>query len=148
MASQITSIIAAVAGLSIAGYAMPVCYGATEKDLAEIADLPMRNISCYASATGSDIVTTGVGRVMTAQWIIEDTAYIQKVGMGLGKSQVAPTMYGYAGAYINALRSLSTSNRWSLDTYRVVPSSIEWPQASSDYMHAVTCTLTITEIVQ
>ena len=148
MASHITEIMDAIANMTITGYTMPVYYGATERDWAEIAHLPMRNISCYTQGNHTSTMTTGSYKVFQTQWIIEDTAYIQKVSMGLGKRQIAPTMYGYAGAYIEALRNLSTSNYWSLENYAVTPSALEWPQASTDYMHVVRARLTITDIVQ
>lgn len=148
MASHITDIIAAIAAMNITGYTMPVYYGATERDFAEIAHLPMRNISCYTRANDVDFLTTGSNRVMQAQWIVEDTAYIQKVALGIGKRQVAPKMYGYAGAYIDALRNLTTSSQWGLMSYAIDPMTLEWPQASSDYMHVVRARLTVADIIQ
>jgi len=149
MGSQLTSIVDAVAALSITGYSMNVLRGTTLKDQVDDADVPTRIVNAIGLASSRTRTTTlgGSGHVMQAEWTVHDVALLRAAGLGLGLKDIAGSVEGYLAAYHNSLRTLIATT-WVLSNASLRASVLEWPQGSGRYYDAVTATLTITEIIQ
>jgi hypothetical protein len=149
MASQLSSIISAVAAMTITGYTMPVLRGSTLKNQTDDADVPTRIVNAIGVNSSRTRTATlgGAGHVMQAEWTIQDVALLRSAGIGQGLKDIALTVEGYLGAYHDALRQLIAPG-WVLSNATVRATVLEWPQASGRYYDAVTATLTITEIIQ
>lgn len=148
MASQLQTIVDTIAALSITGYAMPVYYGSTSRNVLDIADLPARVVNAIGFAGSvTQTATFGSGHVMVTEWTITDTALLRKAGTGYGLKDIAPDLTSYLAAYHDAVRTLVTNN-WTLTRLTTRAQVLEWPQASGVYYDAVQATLTISEIVE
>ena len=149
MGSQLTSIVDAVAALSVTGYSMNVLRGTTLKDQVDDADVPTRIVNAIGMTSARTRTTTlgGSGHVMQAEWTINDVALLRAAGLGLGLKDIAASVEGYLAAYHNSLRTLIAPT-WVLSGASLRATVLEWPQGSGRYYDAVTATLTITEIIQ
>jgi hypothetical protein len=148
MSSQLISIVAAVAGMSVSGVST-VYYGATLKNAVEIADVPARIVSAVGMQSARTKTTTlgGAGHVMQTEWTITDVALLRPAGMGMGLKDIAVTMETYMAAYHEAVRTL-IAPAWTLIDVRCRAQILEWPQASGRSYDTVVATLVISEIVQ
>jgi len=136
--SQLATIVTAIAGMTITGYAYDV----------HVGDEMRRVINAIGLASSmTKVQTFGSGHVMTTEWTITDIALIRKAGMGLGLKDIQPNLQGYLAAYHDAVRTL-VANRWTLTRCQLRSSVLEWPQASGSWHDAVTATLTISEIIE
>lgn len=146
--SHLASIVDAVVAMSVTGVTT-VYRGASLKDSAEIADLPMRIISAVGMQSARTRTTTlgGGGHVMTTEWTITDLALLRSAGMGLGLSDIAPDMETYMSAYHDAVRTLANPS-WYLTDTRVRAQVLEFPQGSGRFYDAVVATMTFNDINQ
>ena len=148
MGSQLSTIVTAIANMTITGYAYDVHVGDEMRNHFDIANIPCRVINAVGFAsTMQKVQTLGSGHVMTTEWTITDVALIRKAGMGYGLKDIQPDLQGYLAAYHDAVRTLVT-NRWTLTRCQLRSSVLEWPVASGSWHDAVTATLSITEIIQ
>ena len=148
MSSQLVSIVAAVAGMSVSGVST-VYYGTSLKNAVEIADVPARIVSAVGMQSARTKTTTlgGSGHVMNTEWTITDVALLRSAGMGIGLKDVAVTMENYLAAYHEAVRTL-VAPAWQIIDVRCRAQILEWPQASGRSYDTVITTLVISEIVQ
>lgn len=148
MSSQLDSILDAVEAMSVSGVTT-VYRGSSLKDSAEIADIPMRIISAIGMSSARVQTKTlgGIGHVMMAEWTITDLALLRSAGMGLGLSDIAPSVESYLGAYHDAVRTLSAPS-WAVIDLRCRAQVLEFPAASGRNYDAVVATLVFREINQ
>jgi hypothetical protein len=148
MSSQLVSIVASVASMSVSGIST-VYYGTSLKNAVEIADTPARIISAIGMQSSRTKTTTlgGSGHVMMTEWTITDVALLRPAGMGMGLRDVALTMETYMAAYHDAVRTL-VAPAWQVIDVRCRSQILEWPQASGRSYDTVIATLVISEIVQ
>jgi hypothetical protein len=148
MSSQLVSIVASVASMSVSGIST-VYYGTSLKNAVEIADVPARIISAIGMQSSRTKTTTlgGSGHVMMTEWTITDVALLRPAGMGMGLRDVSLTMETYMAAYHDAVRTL-VAPAWQVIDVRCRSQILEWPQASGRSYDTVIATLVISEIVQ
>ena len=149
MASQLSTIVDAIAAMSVPGFAIPVLRGTTIKNQVEDADVPTRILSAVGMASSRTGTKTlgGSGHVMSTEWTITDIALLRVSGTGRGLRDKVGTMESYLAAYHEAVRVLS-SPTWYLFDIRCRAQVFEWPQASGRNFDAVVATLLVREIIQ
>jgi len=145
MSSQLVSIVASVAGMSVSGIST-VYYGTSLKNAVEIADVPISAIGMQSSRTKTTTLG-GSGHVMMTEWTITDVALLRPAGMGMGLRDIALTMETYMAAYHDAVRTL-VAPAWQVIDVRCRSQILEWPQASGRSYDTVIATIVISEIVQ
>ncbi len=108
MGSQLATIVTAIAGMTITGYAYDVHVGDEMRNHFDIANVPCRVINAIGLASSmTKVQTFGSGHVMTTEWTITDIALIRKAGMGLGLKDIQPDLQGYLAAYHDAVYGTS-----------------------------------------
>jgi hypothetical protein len=149
MASQLASIVDAIAALSITDFAIPVLRGSTMKNQIDDPDIPTRIISAVGMSSARTKTTTlgGSGHVMMTQWTITDVALLRSAGIGMGLRDVSVSMQSYLAAYHDAVRTLAAPS-WQVVDVQCRAQILEWPTESGRRYDTVFATLLISEIVQ
>lgn len=149
MASQLGTIIGAVAGMAISGYTMTVYRGSTLRNSMESADIPARIISAVGMQSNRTVTRTlgGSGHLMQTEWTITDVALLRPAGQGIGLRDIALNLEGYMAAYHDASRTL-IGPTWTVQNLSLRAQVLEWPQASGRMYDVVTASLIISEIIQ
>jgi hypothetical protein len=150
MGSQLDNILDALQAMTITGYSYTVLRGSTLKNVVDIATTPCRIISAIGvQSSQTRRLTFGSGAVMRTEWTIQDVALIRPASLGIGLTDIAPTLEGYLAAYHEAIRSVVASNSaWVITDVSLRSQVLEWPAASGSFFDAVVATLTASDIVQ
>lgn len=149
MASNLSPIISAVAGMTVSGFPMTVYHGSTLRGSIEIADLPARVINTIGITSSRTAAKTlgGAGHVMQTTWVLNDIALLRPAGMGLGLEDIADTLTNYMAAYHQSLRTLVGSG-WVLVDASLRAQVQEWPQSSGRFYDVVSATITFNDFIQ
>lgn len=154
MASQLSAIISAIAGISITadGITPTVFYGDTIKQSGD--NYPMRVIlpsDIDMPNRGARFANIGLGTVVVATWNISDLFLLRPIVTGSGLDQVADTLVLYAAAYVNALVGkqglISGSRNITVDGFDVQIGGYQFPAGTDRWYYGVEARWTVKEII-